>query len=138
MLFFILVVITTAAIVVAIKSTNNYGETEFWAGIIGTIFGVLAVISLGLIVMAHLVAPSESAKIAAEREILVYQAENALYENDNDIGKKELADQIAEWNSIIVANKAVEKNFWIGIYVPNIYGQFEEIPATILGGEGSA
>lgn len=58
---------------------------------------------------------------------LVYQYENELYENDNDLGKKELYNQIEEWNSNLAFNKEIQRNFWVGIFYPNIYDDLEFI-----------
>ena len=60
-------------------------------------------------------------------ESLVYQYENNLYENDNDVGKKELMGQIQEWNEEIANGKTYQRDFWLGIFVPNVYDEFDFI-----------
>ena len=60
-------------------------------------------------------------------ESLVYQYENNLYENENDVGKKELMDQIQEWNEKIANGKTYQRDFWVGIFVPNVYDEFDFI-----------
>lgn len=68
-------------------------------------------------------------------ESLVYQAENNLYENDNDLGKKDLADQIQNWNEDLASGKALQNDLWVGIFFPDIYDEFEFIPMSVLGSE---
>lgn len=63
---------------------------------------------------------------------LKYQAENNLYENDIDFGKKELVNQIQAWNEDVAKGKVLQKNFWVGIFYPNIFDQFETIPIDSL------
>ena len=70
------------------------------------------------------------AKIAEKEQIrssLVYQLENDIYENDNDLGKKNLYDQIQDYNSNLAYYKGVQDDFWLGIFYPDIYDQFEFI-----------
>lgn len=60
-------------------------------------------------------------------ETLTYQYENNFYDNDNDVGKYELMRDIRQWNEDLAANKIKQHNFWYGIFVPDIYDQFEFI-----------
>lgn len=58
---------------------------------------------------------------------LMYQYENYLYDNDNDVGKKELMSEIQSWNEDLVWYKTMQRNPWIGIYIPDVYDQFDFI-----------
>lgn len=56
---------------------------------------------------------------------LTYQYENYLY--DNDVGKKELMSEIQSWNEDLAWYKTMQRNPWIGIYIPDVYDQFDFI-----------
>ena len=60
-------------------------------------------------------------------ESLTYQYENNFYDNDNDIGKYQLMVQIEYWNTDLAYRKTIQRDFWLGIYYPNIYDRFEFI-----------
>ena len=68
--------------------------------------------------------------VAAEQvkyDTLVYQYENDFYDNDNDIGKRELMEDIRIWNQNLASNKKWQNDFWVGIFHADIYDQFEFI-----------
>lgn len=58
---------------------------------------------------------------------LVYQLDNNLYDNDNDVGKQELYEKITEWNCDLARGKVLQHDLWIGIFYANIYDDFNFI-----------
>ena len=97
-------------------------------GIFMSIGGFLAVLaSIVIIFFSHMGLDAKVEKYNARYESLVYQYENDIYENDNDLGKKELMDDIQEWNEDLSYYKEMQYDFWLGIYYPNIYDQFEKV-----------
>ena len=77
--------------------------------------------------------------IAANEQIynsLTYQIENEFYTNANEVGKAELMRQITEWNKELAKGKTEQRNFWYGIFLPNIYDQFEYISLDSVKGGG--
>lgn len=72
--------------------------------------------------------PHEAADLEQWRLSLYYQLENDLYDNDNDLGKKELYDQITQYNSRVATGKAMQHDLWVGALFPDIYDAFELIP----------
>lgn len=87
---------------------------------------VIAVSLIGMIV-TYIDVDGYVCKHETRYEQLVYEYENDIYDNDNDVGKKELMDDIREWNEDLAWNKTMQRDFWIGIFIPNIYDDFEFI-----------
>ena len=134
MIFWITLIATVVFTVLAIVF---FDSLDFeWGCMLSTIISVIAgaafVIMLIVVIFNNV---GVEARIEAKKqryESLIYQAENNLYENDNDLGKKELANQIQEWNEDLASGKALQDDFWVGIFYADIYDEFDFIPMTVL------
>lgn len=93
----------------------------FAIGLIGTI------ISVALLCVAYIGLDGDVERNQIRYDSLMYQYENCLYDNDNDVGKKELMSEIQSWNEDLAWYKTMQRNSWIGIYIPNVYDQFDFI-----------
>lgn len=130
MLFFIFVAILIVGIVLLIAYDYDCiaGEWCFYLGLSTTLTGVLSVvISMIILCCSYTGLDGQIAAYQARYESLTYQYENDIYDNDNDLGKKELMSEIQEWNEDMASHKEIQDDFWIGIYIANIYDQFELI-----------
>ena len=128
-IFVILFVVGGVCFVIGYNNTlTNWGDLlAFFSGVISFFATIAVVISLLIFAFDYTDIDGTIASKQAEYEILVWQYENDIYDNDNDIGKKELMNDIRDWNTNISRLKERQDNFWIGIYYPDIYDQFELI-----------
>ena len=121
MLFWTFVIIVIAGFVLFNFDLENLGITISVIGIVGIIASVvvLAINYIGI--------DGYIARMNTRYETLVYQYENDIYDNDNDLGKRELMVDIQNWNEDLSSRRERQHDFWIGIYIPDIYDQFEFI-----------
>ena len=107
-----------------------------WASATCMTFGLFScVAAIVMTVTAIAIACGATGYAAAchERyESLVYQAEADMYNNDNEIGKKELMNQIQSWNEDLAIGKARQRDLWVGVFYPNIYDDFDFIPPDLV------
>lgn len=121
MLFWTFVIIIIAGFVLFTYDLENLGIT---VSVIG-IFGIIA--SVVVLAINYIGIDGYIARMNTRYETLVYQYENDIYDNDNDLGKRELMVDIQNWNEDLSSRRERQRDFWIGIYIPNIYDQFEFI-----------
>jgi len=134
MLFWSFIITIAVGVICIILGTLLYRHTDLdteWLSNCGwflVVIGAIAAFISGIIIIDSNAALD--AKIAEKEQIrssLVYQLENDIYENDNDLGKKKIYDQIQNYNSNLAYYKGVQDDFWLGIFYPDIYDQFEFI-----------
>ena len=121
MLFWTFVIIIIAGFILFNFDLENLGIT---ISVIG-IFGIIA--SVVVLAINYIGIDGYIARMNTRYETLVYQYENDIYDNDNDLGKRELMVDIQNWNEDLSSRRERQRDFWIGIYIPNIYEQFEFI-----------
>ena len=136
MIFWITLIAVVVFVVLAIVFFDSWNFE--WVSMLSTIFSVIAGIAFAAMLIVVIVNNAGvEASIEANKqryESLIYQAENNLYENDNDLGKKELVNQIQKWNEDLARGKALQNDFWVGIFYADIYDEFNFIPMTVLDG----
>ena len=129
MLFWIFIMLIVIGIVCFIIYEN--AMTDEWIFDMGVAFevtGWIAVlVSIIIFAVNYIGLDGYIEENKARYESLTYQYENELYDNDNDIGKKELMSEIQDWNEDLARHKSNQDDFWIGIYIPDVYDQFEFI-----------
>ena len=121
MLFWTFVIIIIAGFVLFTYDLENLGIA---ISVIG-IFGIIA--SVVVLAINYIGIDGYIARMNTRYETLVYQYENDIYDNGNDLGKRELMVDIQNWNEDLSSRRERQRDFWIGIYIPNIYDQFEYI-----------
>ena len=110
-------------------------DFEFSCTISGVISGLAAIallIEIVVLCVNYIGVNGYIQRMNTRHDMLVYQYENDIYNNDNDLGKRELIEDIQNWNEDLASRKENQDDAWIGIFIPDIYDQFEFIE---LGGK---
>ena len=131
MILWISIAITIISVIVINISFNKF--RDFW-DVIGSISIALAVLFFIISVVLGVIAISASvgsesylASMQEKRNALVYQLENDIYDNDNDLGKKELYSEIIEYNCDVAKGKIMQDNIWVYNLYADVYDDLELI-----------
>lgn len=124
MLFWLFVILLVVGMLML--ALSDYLLDELGGGIAA--LGLIGILICGTImIFGHANVDGRVAENKAIYDSLVYQYENNIYDNDNDLGKKELMNEIKEWNKDLAWYQEAQDDFWLGIFIPNVYDQFEFI-----------
>ena len=101
------------------------------SGVISGLAAIALLIEIIVLAVNYIGVDGHIQKLHTRHDMLVYQYENDIYDNDNDLGKRELIEDIQNWNEDLASRKENQDDAWVGIFIPDIYDQFEFIE---LGG----
>lgn len=128
MLLFIICII--AAVFMFFIFMNSDGDSLICLLSMLGLYGFFAadIIMAACLINIEINADAKAAAYQQRYDSIVYQLDNNLYDNDNDVGKKELYDQIQAWNEELAEKKVMRNNIWIRVFYPDFYDDLEFIP----------
>lgn len=101
----------------------------FWIGfpsmLITFVCSLALIVSGAIIFIGQLGKDGDIASMQSKYDSLAYQYANEIY--SNDIAKRDLMADIEKWNANLARNQKDQHDFWIGVFIPDIYDQFEFI-----------
>ena len=131
MILWISIAITIISVLVSIVSFNKF--SDFWDVIsfisiaLSALFFIISAVLGVIAISASVGSESYLASMQEKRNALVYQLENDLYDNDNDLGKKELYSEIIEYNRDVAKGKIMQDNIWVYNLYSDVYDDLELI-----------
>ena len=127
MLFWLVLLSIVVCLGLAVYVEKRFQDYSVPFLMIASIGFIVAIIMLIIIVVKNTNVDAYVAENQMRYEMLVYQYENDIYDNDNDLGKRDLMEDIQEWNEDLAYYRKAQDDFWVGIFHPNVYDQFEFI-----------
>lgn len=105
------------------------------SGVIISFISAVWFLVAGLILLLTQTNVTAIRQVNAEKyKALVYKLENEACRDQFGLLNKEIIDEVQDWNTGIVYYKAMEDNFWMGIYYPDVYGDLGTINYEIYEG----
>ena len=139
MLFWLFVIILVVGVALIVVGNINWDsnkhhflyrndcDIECAGMIISVISGIVLAIMLVIICCTHF---NVDAKVAANKErytALEYKVTSGACRDEFGLLSKEVVDEVQDWNEDLVYYQNIQDNFWLGIFYPNVFDQFETI-----------
>ena len=133
MLFWMTIIVTILGLILfEILFERDFELLYIISGVISLLAAAALLIEIAVLAVNYIRVDGYVQKMNVRHDMLVYQYENDIYDNDNDLGKRELIEDIQNWNEDLASRKENQDDAWIGIFIPDIYDQFDFIE---LGGK---
>lgn len=94
---------------------------------------VVMLTTIAIVVMLFIICGKHAdikAQVEADKETYIginYKVTSEAYRDEFGLLSKEVVDEAQSWNEYIKLNQTLQDNFWVGIFYPNVYDQFETI-----------
>ena len=127
MIFWLVVLSFIVSLGLAIYVEKRFGDYSWLFLVITFLSFLVSIIMLVVIIVNNTNVDAYVAENQMRYEMLMYQYENDIYDNDNDLGKRDLMEDIQKWNEDLAYRRKAQDDFWVGIFYPNVHDQFEFI-----------
>lgn len=127
MIFWLVLLSLVVSLGLAVYVEKRFGDYSGLFLAIAFLSFLVSIIMLVVIIVYNTNVDAYVSENQMRYEMLVYQYENDIYDNDNDLGKRDLMEDIQKWNEDLAYHRKAQDDFWVGIFYPNVYDQFEFI-----------
>jgi hypothetical protein len=126
MLFWIFAIMLIVGI--ALYWNSSIWDTRHCIGWCMAAVGAVCVIVAGLILFfSYIEVGAQEGALKTRQEAIEYKINSGVYRDEFNLLDKDTVAEVAYWNSDLIKYKALQRNFWIGIFIPNIYDDLEII-----------
>ena len=102
-----------------------------YTGVTLTIMSAMIIVGMFCgICTAQITSKADTAKYEETYKALTYKLESGSCRDELGLLSKSVIDEIQAWNEDIVSKQKMQNNFWVGIFYPDIYDNFETIDYT--------
>ena len=125
MLFWLFIILFVVGIILyKVFEFEFLGDFGYFISIIS---GLAVIISLFLIIGEYTTMDSYLEKTREQYKAITYKIESDACRDEFGLLNKEVIDEIQEWNKDVRFYQNIQDNFWLGIYYPNVFDEFETI-----------
>ena len=114
---------------------DNDDTLKFICGITTFISGFIMIIMITILCCMYIDIDAIVEQSKETFDAITYKVESGVCRDEFGLLNKEVIDEIQSWNESIIYNQKMQNDFWVGVFYPNIYDQFETIDYEKYGRE---
>ena len=113
----------------------NDDTLKFIGGIATFISGFIMIIMITILCCMYIDIDARVERSKETFDAITYKVESGACRDEFGLLNKEVIDEIQSWNESIIYNQKMQNDFWVGVFYPNVYDQFETIDYEKYGRE---
>ena len=106
---------------------DNDDILRFIGGITTFISGFVMIIMISILCCVYIGIDARVEQSKETFDAITYKVESGACRDEFGLLNKEVIDEIQAWNESVIHSQKIQNDFWIGIFCPNVYDQFETI-----------
>ena len=114
---------------------DNDDTLKLIGGITTFISGFIMIIMITILCCMYIGIDARVEQSKETFDAITYKMESGACRDEFGLLNKEVIDEIQSWNESIIYNQKMQNDFWVGVFYPNIYDQFETIDYEKYGRE---
>ena len=131
MIFWLCVIILVAGIILSIISNRKgWDGLDLCSGIVTSCVGIAVIIMSVCLCVNYSAVDANIAKNEELYKAITYKVESEACRDEFGLLSKEVIDEVQEWNKDVLYYQNIQDNFWVGIFYPDVFDQFETIEYT--------
>ena len=114
---------------------DNDDILRFIGGITTFISGFIMAILITILCCMYIGIDARVEQSKETFDAITYKVESGACRDEFGLLNKEVIDEIQSWNESIIYNQKMQNDFWVGVFYPDVYDQFETIDYEKYGQE---
>ena len=114
---------------------DNDDTLKLIGGITTFISGFIMIIMITILCCMYIGIDARVEQSKETFDAITYKVESGACRDEFGLLNKEVIDEIQSWNESVIYNQKMQNDFWVGVFYPNVYDQFETIDYEKYGRE---
>ena len=114
---------------------DNDDTLKFIGGITTFISGFIMIIMITILCCMYIDIDARVEQSKETFDAITYKVESGACRDEFGLLNKEVIDEIQSWNESIIYHQKMQNDFWVGVFYPDVYDQFETIDYEKYGRE---
>ena len=114
---------------------DNDDTLKIICGITTLISGFIMIIMITILCCMYIGIDARVEQSKETFDAITYKVESGACRDEFGLLNKEVIDEIQSWNESVIYNQKMQNDFWVGVFYPDVYDQFETIDYEKYGRE---